>query len=101
MIDIYGNVLKTPTTVSSRLEDYFIYSALDKGLASTSEGAASVITIYSIGLVVSGIVLSKSLKHLWGTLDGIQLFYFLKYINYRWPKIIQDSLKHYSLITLM
>ena len=70
VIDQYGNVL-TPTTVTSRLEDFFFYSTLDKGLQSTSEGAASVITIYSIGLVISGIVLSKSLKHLWGTLDAI------------------------------
>ena len=70
-MDEFGNVLPPPTTVETRLEDYFIFSDLDKGLQSTSEGAASVITIYSIGLIVSGVVLSKSLKHLWGTLDAI------------------------------
>ena len=45
-------------------------------------------------------VFNKSLVKLWGILDLVQFFYFLKFIDYPMPRIIYSSLEHYSTITL-
>lgn len=77
-----------------------IKTETEKALATTTQGAATTITIYSIVTILGGIVFNKSLVQLWNMLTSIQYFYFIKYINYSWPWMIMKSIEHYSLITL-
>lgn len=44
-----------------RLEDYLLKSSTEQALASTTQGAATTITVYSIATIVVGIAFNKSL----------------------------------------
>jgi len=98
--DENGIQIEVGTAKEIRLEDYLLKSSTEKALESTTAGAATTITIYSIVTILTGVVFNKSLAQLWNMLTSIQYFYFIKYINYSWPWMIKSSIEHYSLVTL-
>ena len=87
-----------PTLKETRLDDHLIKTDVEEKLESANKGAAYAISIYSIVMIVTGIVFNKSLTQLWNMLNSIQFFYYIKFINYSWPWIIYSSLDYYSLV---
>ncbi len=67
-----------------------IPSPTEEILAETTVTTGAVITWSLVVFYLIKIVLKKSLRALWDTIDAIQLIYFLRYCNVLLPYMLKD-----------
>ena len=98
LYDEFGVEMK-PTLKEIRIDDHLVLTETEKQAESAVSVTSKTISFLIIVKIIGIFALNKSLVQLWGMLDGIQFFFYLKYINYPMPEIIYNSLEHYSIIS--